>query len=93
MLLWAQPGLSRCLLPRLPLHRCPLRRQGRQRTVTCVKIGRCVNVGVHARGENQKADQEAALLRELQRSAKEGCSSEAVAVLLSPLSPVPDQQR
>ena len=93
MLLWALPGLSRCLLPRLPLHHCPLRRQGRQRTVTYVKVGRCVNVGVHARGENQKADQEAALLRELQRSAKEGCSSEAVAVLLSPLSPVPDQQR
>ena len=58
-----------------------------------MKIGRCVNEHVHARGENQKADQEAALLWELQRSKKVGCSSEAEVVLLAPLSPVPDQQR
>ena len=93
MQLWAQPGQSRRLFPRLPLRRCPWSGQERQREVTSVTIGRCPNAGGHAHGEKQKADQEAALLRELQRSAKEGCSSEAVAVLLSPLSPVPDQQR
>ena len=64
MRLWAQPGLSRCLFPRLPLRYCPWKEQERQREVTSVTVGRCVNADVHAHGEKQKADQEAALLWE-----------------------------
>ena len=61
MQLWAQPGQSRCLFPRLPLRRCPWLGQGRQREITSVMIGLCANECVRAHGEKQKADQEAAL--------------------------------
>ena len=62
MLLWVQPGLSRCLFPQWPSHCCSWREEQQyQRHVTDVTIGRYVNAGVHAHGEKQKADQEAVL--------------------------------
>ena len=94
MLLWAQPGLSRNLFPRWPSYCCSRREEQQdQRNVTDVTVGRYVNAVAHAHGEKQKADQEAVSSLEPKRSILEGCGLEAVAVALSPPSPVPDQQR